>query len=269
MLNTKKSQRLKSALKDHKLKLTSERSLFRKLRPEFRRMSDKFKKVYSEDGRLPPLDQFKNNLNSILQKHYVNVANKFKQRIVKEVGKPEGHESVLDRINNISNAHHNNRALQSSEIITRTTQKDINQSILQSIAELRLKEIPLTNRNIANVAKLKLNQKIQGRLGTIAASETQNPAEHAKQTEINTLKWHNAKINGQTMDKLKVSKQWVAILDNVTRIAHAAADGQIVLASEPYEVDGQHLMFPGDMSLGATIDNVINCRCSSVPIIKS
>jgi uncharacterized protein with gpF-like domain len=56
--------------------------------------------------------------------------------------------------------------------------------------------------------------------------------------------------------------------DEKVRPAHVEANGQIVPFKQPFDVDGQSLMYPGDMSLGASIDNVINCRCVLVPIIK-
>lgn len=43
---------------------------------------------------------------------------------------------------------------------------------------------------------------------------------------------------------------------------HAAAEGQIVAADQPFVVSGEQLMYPGDMSHGASIGNCANCRCT-------
>ena len=60
-----------------------------------------------------------------------------------------------------------------------------------------------------------------------------------------------------------VTKTWVATMngDGRTRPEHEDADGQTVDQSEPFNVGGEDLMFPGDPDGSA--ENVINCRCST------
>lgn len=60
---------------------------------------------------------------------------------------------------------------------------------------------------------------------------------------------------------LTVYKRWVTQGDDRVRDKHASADGQEVPIDEPFEVGGELLMYPADTSLGASADNVINCRC--------
>lgn len=57
-------------------------------------------------------------------------------------------------------------------------------------------------------------------------------------------------------------KGWLATEDSRTRPEHHSADGQLAALSKPFKVGGELLNFPGDWSLGASADNVINCRCS-------
>lgn len=54
-------------------------------------------------------------------------------------------------------------------------------------------------------------------------------------------------------------KRWDAREDNRTRPAHDRADGQTVAVSQPFIVDNEALMAPGDPS--GSPHNVINCRC--------
>ena len=63
-----------------------------------------------------------------------------------------------------------------------------------------------------------------------------------------------------------LEKEWFAAMDERTRAAHAAADGQIVDANRPFIVGGEELMMPGDVS--GSPGNVINCRCSSASFPK-
>lgn len=53
---------------------------------------------------------------------------------------------------------------------------------------------------------------------------------------------------------------WMAVMDDVTREAHADADGQTVDAGESFDVGGESLMYPGDPS--GSDENIINCRCA-------
>lgn len=63
----------------------------------------------------------------------------------------------------------------------------------------------------------------------------------------------------QDKPEYRIEREWIAILDSHTRLAHADADGQRVPLGTPFEVDGESLRWPGD-PLGSA-DNVINCRC--------
>ena len=58
-----------------------------------------------------------------------------------------------------------------------------------------------------------------------------------------------------------VKKEWVAVMDDRTRDAHAEANGQIVDIEKPFIVWGEKLQFPGDIV--GSVQNTINCRCTT------
>lgn len=60
-----------------------------------------------------------------------------------------------------------------------------------------------------------------------------------------------------------VTKMWVAALDERTRPAHYAADGQVREVHEAFNVGGEPLMHPSDRENGSAA-NTINCRCRAV-----
>jgi hypothetical protein len=60
-------------------------------------------------------------------------------------------------------------------------------------------------------------------------------------------------------------KQWISTMDSRTRPTHRAADKQRTLLSEPFQVGGAQLLFPGDPRGPA--NEVINCRCSMLPVV--
>lgn len=65
---------------------------------------------------------------------------------------------------------------------------------------------------------------------------------------------------------IKLKKQWVATLDNRTRHAHAALDGQVKDNDRPFEVAGYTIMYPGDPS--AAPEMVYNCRCTMIAEVE-
>ena len=64
-------------------------------------------------------------------------------------------------------------------------------------------------------------------------------------------------------------KRWVATSDDRTRDEHAAADGQEVPNDEPFEVGGELMMYPGDVSMGCSAWNVINCFDGDVSVFNN
>lgn len=67
----------------------------------------------------------------------------------------------------------------------------------------------------------------------------------------------DAKKSGMTM------KRWHTILDGREREWHHEANSLTVPIDQPFEVGGELLMFPQDTSLGASADNIANCRCTA------
>ena len=57
-------------------------------------------------------------------------------------------------------------------------------------------------------------------------------------------------------------KTWNTILDGRERITHNIADGQMQPIGMPFEVGASLLMYPHDDSLGASLAELIGCRCS-------
>ena len=64
-------------------------------------------------------------------------------------------------------------------------------------------------------------------------------------------------------------KRWVATTDGRVREDHLAMNGVEVPQDEPFVLpDGSKMMFPADMSLGADVSQVVNCRCTMIEFIK-
>ena len=65
----------------------------------------------------------------------------------------------------------------------------------------------------------------------------------------------------EALERGETRKTWHSLLDGRERKWHHDADGQTVPIREPFEILGELLMYPLDTSLGATADNIANCRC--------
>jgi hypothetical protein len=269
MLNVDGEARDKHALVDDRLKRAFEIMLYSKLLGLFRYYLREYEEGLAS-GKIVQLAYFKTALKRILEAHYKKVSDRFVKTVVSRVGIPKDHKDILNSIGTKIDIHNQLRAEDSAEIISRTTEDDAHRA--WSKAEVILLAAGagtiITRSKIVAQAVLELHKQIRGRLNTISATETQNPAEYSKQTELLFLDYHGATINGIDLSDRNLSKEWNAVMDNRTRDAHAAAHGQIVSFGDSFDVGGERLMFPGDMSLGATIRNTINCRCTLVPIIN-
>lgn len=65
---------------------------------------------------------------------------------------------------------------------------------------------------------------------------------------------------------IKVKRIWVATLDNRTRHEHRMLDGQMRDVDEPFEVDGDEIMYPGDPDAEPYL--VYNCRCRLDTVVE-
>lgn len=71
----------------------------------------------------------------------------------------------------------------------------------------------------------------------------------------NYKEWTDAVRDGRLL------KTWNTILDGRERDSHHDEDATTVPILEPFHLPGGDLMFPGDTSLGASVDEIANCRC--------
>ena len=238
-----------TVLEELELKLKHEVRFNRDLRTFFRDVEDEFYIYYLVTGLLPDFNSFSPELESVLKKNYRKIGKDFKT-ISRDKFKLELNDDIKIKIDELVSRKTFERAAIASGVILATSQKRLRDIFNTAESKDRI--------DIAAETKKKLKQDNNSRATTIAQTETQNMAEFSKNTEA-------AEITAAGVVILK--KRWNATLDNKTRPAHAIADGQTQRITDPYNVDGQLLMYPGDMSLGATVGNTINCRCSSETIL--
>jgi len=112
----------------------------------------------------------------------------------------------------------------------------------------------LTGESIPKIA-----ERLQNVVGMNETSAVRNArtsitsAENAGRVES----YHYAESIGITL-----KKEWLATLDDSTREEHRQLDGQRVDVDEPFEVDGEKIMYPGDPNAAGYL--TYNCRCSLI-----
>lgn len=90
-------------------------------------------------------------------------------------------------------------------------------------------------------------------------------------TEVLTAA-RSANQEGWRQSGVVLGKRWNTSIDGRERSSHADAHGQVRRLDEPYEVAGpkggtELLMYPGDTMNGASLGNVIQCRCAEEPVL--
>lgn len=81
-------------------------------------------------------------------------------------------------------------------------------------------------------------------------------------------------VQGETIASLrkqgarlqKSEKEWQTLGDSDVRDTHQDVNGQIRDLEAPFNLPGGDMQYPGDGSLGASLSEIIKCRCSTVYI---
>lgn len=222
--------------------------------------------VWIATGNIPSLNSFQPELIALLRAHYRRIAKAFSYEtrnearhcnIVFETKKEDNIDrNIVDYINQHS--------VMQAGIIMETTQRDLQTIAAQAITVAYINNTPTDNETIGSIIKTEFDAKADSRVTTIATTETQIASERIKFIEAQSMA---IVLNNPltATNPRKLLKTWNTILDEKTRHSHVLADrqehGNI---NEPFLVQGEMLMIPGDTSLGATIANIINCRCASI-----
>ncbi|KKN52121.1 hypothetical protein LCGC14_0615950 [marine sediment metagenome] len=202
------------------------------------------------------------DISQMLAPHYRKVGNIFKDDIRGVLPKAVGitrEESAI--VNRTLSFHYGERVDDQSQRILRTTQKNIEQAIGRA-----QRDHPTASRGqVAGVAGANLERMLAGRSHGISIYETQWSAEFAKLVEAAVLLGDETDLELKAAGEKKI-KIWDSLGDSRVRVGafnHLRADGQARLPDKPFDVSGEKLLFPGDLSLGASQGNIQRCRCSA------
>ena len=71
----------------------------------------------------------------------------------------------------------------------------------------------------------------------------------------------NQVVDEGLADADAITEEWDSALTPTTRHDHSSADGQKITHGGVFSVGGYQMQYPGDSSLGAGADQIINCKC--------
>jgi len=263
MIAKKKSDLEKIEKEDTKNKIDLEDTLRPNIDKFLRKINNDFYKNYIADETVITTNDYKIELTALLLLMYGKISNKFKYNI---------RESFDDRLDNIMDAkidiaianESKKIANLRSDLILATTDREITNTLNNTISEFIEKDSNINNIAIAVATKKALDEKVAGRASVITTSEVQTAAETSKDVEKKTLVSNSIIIGGIAL-ATQLKDIWVATLDEKTRMAHIMANGQEKNIFGYFNVGGESLAYPGDPSGSAA--NIINCRCSMVSLI--
>jgi hypothetical protein len=276
--------------KDEAKKRELEKPFIADLNKIFRQIARDFKEKYIADRTILNVQEYSTDFLTILRNNYRKISKKFSSSLRDLLKNDKGfddyslkqdNESEQDnedviisllllsqlnsQIRNKNNDYILSHSREQSVFITNTTQNDLNTELENTLFQGSIVDEELSPEEIAAITSSAFLIRSLNRSQTIATTEVQNIAETSKNNESDILS--DVIIAGVLLSQL-VGRMWVTAGDERVRASHAFAEGQIVGIHEPFIVQGQLLMYPGDTSLGATLDNVINCRCSVVNTLK-
>lgn len=86
--------------------------------------------------------------------------------------------------------------------------------------------------------------------------------ERANIIALNEANWRWNNEEFFEAKKTKKTKTWHTALDEKVRMAHVAMEGVTIPVDEPFHVGASLMMYPTDSSMGASINELANCRCT-------
>lgn len=250
---TKASTLSREAEKDYRDKVKLERRLARKMTMYFLWSANFAQNQFIQGNKKPKVSPFIfDDILKTLGIHYNRVAKKFTKKVVMDGVKLTSAEKkeLLSDIETQGKKHVN----LTTPLIVSTLQDDIDRAVTEA-----LEKKDISRAKQAKLVKAKVKRSSLGRAkSTIPITETQEPAEQSKYMTAIALDDSINKKHVRT-----AMKTWVTVGDEKVRPAHQVADLQQQDLTIPFVVGGEELERPKDQSLGASLENVINCRCSA------
>jgi len=288
-INITDAERQEEANRDLAAKLKLEKPFKPKVRKLINRMGNDLESNIIATGAPQNLDRYKAQTEGLISEQYENTKNVFSGRLIKQLEEEPEDSNIwkvllaigaVFRLGSKKDVLAKLRAdsvVRSNIFIDRSVTQDTSQILatsarnLQAAADtarvklaLELERQP-TAIELAVAAKKQFLQRDLGRAETIAATTTQRAAEGIKNVDTTVYQDYRNSLTALSLglSEAKFEEFWITRGDSIVRLFHQQADGQKKVGGV-FIVGGESLRYPGDDSLGASLSNTINCRCSNV-----
>lgn len=298
-LNGTDREKVQTAADEFAKKIKLERRMKRQLNELYRIISSDFAAFYAATGSTLDANNYSDDVRGIVSSQYRRTTRAFSKSLVRFLRKNKNSTTepiiqdlqklaksqgipIEDLIANIENnitrnleAFTRTNVINNVDSVVRTIQKDMDRSVVKSRRLLtdELERDP-TRRELSRTSSSMFQQRSLSRVGTQAATTTQNAAEGTKQIErdnflstVNSVEARQAEVTPRKHEDVWITMGDSLVRDGSQGFDHLSADFQ-VKQDGVFTVSGQLLRFPSDRSLGASDGNVINCRCSAVTTIE-
>jgi len=283
ILNKTNEQMKSEAQAQDDIDLVFEKTTERKLNSLVRKIVEEFVIVYAATGRIIDTLQYIVELQSLIIQAYRRTNSEFSVSYINDMeealsrSKTDPEKTRLNNLIKIRDeaspiillsllAWSKRMAPVQSRYIVETWGKIIRKNVDDVVADLLLSEQALDNKIIAQKTKNPLLCELINHNKLIATQEIQTATENAKHTEVSefNLLIKRSVISREIIKIAMIEKKWITMGDLRVREHHAIANGQRRNLNDPFLVGGELLKYPNDTSLGASVWNIINCRCKSI-----
>ena len=237
-----------------------------RFKPEIKRVFNMvlqdFRSSYALRGLPPRAQRYSPAWQMVIENHYRRTQKAFKN-VVKNQKKQKEDRDKKELLAFALLTWREQNVGKHAEWLTYTTQLNMTEAIRLAREQFAQEGVIPTDRDIALAATAILRRKFEARISSIAMSETQVASESTKFIGAEIESDLTPKILGGGLVATLTSKMWRTMGDSKVRKIHTAAEEQIRQLTQPYIVDNEFLMYPGDSSMGASAGNTANCRCIS------
>lgn len=271
-INTTKAKANETAEEHIDKKIELEDKLILDLVLFFTQLAEDYAVIYSTQGKIMTLtESYEDELKSLLKKNYRNVSAEFGNQIRKALEDnidldmyepiPERHNDLRDKIGMSIGAYLLTRSNFIAPRIANTVQNEMVKQTNEYIVNQAARGVAVKQAEVANAVKDKIKEWGENHAKVVSTTEVQTVAEQSKFIE-------NEEVNElcQSVDtQVGSRKVWITAGDEKVRTSHLVLDGKSIDADEMFVTGlGSIMRYAGDMENGASLSDVINCRCTTV-----
>lgn len=252
----------------------------------YQQLAEDYSTVYSATGEILNLSEsYLDELKSLLKRNYRQVGNHFGRSTRQSIEDlididvyepiPEVVKKLDDRIGMALGAFYLLRAEDIAPKMIETIRDEMIQKTQTAIVQVleKAKEAGvqpvINNAEVAGTVGEQLKLWGENHAPTVSVTEVQAVAEESKYTEQAEIIKDTAESDDNEYDLTELQagaeKLWITAGDEKVRESHQAVDATLIPADSLFTTGAGSLMrYCGDMSLGAPLSDVINCRCETI-----